>query len=115
MDFIRLPPTQNLVAFGTFEYDVSDGLVFPRARAPAHPLCHRHEGPLADLVEAWALAHYPREQVRRVSHSLVVGALDDPRPAIALVGHLDTVPGHDGDGACRAWKATGCSAWAPPT
>ncbi len=52
------------------------------------------ERALADLVEAWALRHFPKDQVLRVSHSLVVGALDDPRPAIALVGHLDTVPAH---------------------
>jgi succinyl-diaminopimelate desuccinylase len=59
------------------------------------------EQAIADHVEAWALTRFPREQVRRVSHSLVVGRLDDPRPSIALVGHLDTVPGHDGDGAPR--------------
>ncbi len=60
-----------------------------------------HEGPLADFVEAWALAHYPREQVRRVSHSLLVGPTIDPRPTIALVGHLDTVPENPGSGPAR--------------
>lgn len=59
------------------------------------------ERALADHVEAWALSRFPREQVLRVSHSLVVGRQDDPRPSIALVGHLDTVPGHPGDGAPR--------------
>lgn len=50
------------------------------------------EGALADFVEKWALSRFPREHVYRRSHSLVVGNLDDPRPAVALVGHLDTVP-----------------------
>jgi succinyl-diaminopimelate desuccinylase len=47
---------------------------------------------LADAVEAWALRHFPREDVVRVSHSLVVGRRLDTRPTLALVGHLDTVP-----------------------
>ena len=55
------------------------------------------ERALADDVERWALAHHPREHVRRSSHSLVVGNLEDPRPTVALVGHLDTVPPHAGD------------------
>lgn len=53
-----------------------------------------HEGAIADLVEAWARRHYPPSDVVRVSHSLVVGRRVDPRPTIALVGHLDTVPAH---------------------
>jgi succinyl-diaminopimelate desuccinylase len=32
--------------------------------------------------------------VLRVSHSFVIGKRADPRPTIALVGHLDTVPAH---------------------
>lgn len=60
-----------------------------------------NERALADHVESWAWTRFPREQVLRVSHSLVVGNLLDPRPAVALVGHLDTVPGHDGDGPPR--------------
>lgn len=52
------------------------------------------EAAIANHVEAWARRHYPADQVVRVSHSLVVGARRDPRPAIALVGHLDTVPAH---------------------
>jgi succinyl-diaminopimelate desuccinylase len=31
----------------------------------------------------------------------VVGRLDDPRPTVALVGHLDTVPAHPHDGPPR--------------
>lgn len=53
-----------------------------------------HEGAIADWVEAWARTHFAPEAIRRVSHSLVLGRLDDPRPAVALVGHLDTVPAH---------------------
>jgi succinyl-diaminopimelate desuccinylase len=50
------------------------------------------ERAIADAVEAWARRHYPPPQVLRVSHSLVLGRRDDPRPSVALVGHLDTVP-----------------------
>ena len=60
-----------------------------------------HEGALADHVERWALGRFPREAVVRVGHSLVVGRLDDPRPTVALVGHLDTVPAHPNDGPPR--------------
>lgn len=52
------------------------------------------EKAIADLVEAWARAHYKPEEIVRVSHSLVIGRRDDPRPSLALVGHLDTVPAH---------------------
>ncbi|MFO0597971.1 MAG: succinyl-diaminopimelate desuccinylase [Myxococcaceae bacterium] len=51
-----------------------------------------HEQAIADHVEAWARAHAAANQVLRVSHSLVIGDRADPRPAVALVGHLDTVP-----------------------
>jgi succinyl-diaminopimelate desuccinylase len=37
------------------------------------------------------------ERVRRVGHSVVVGTLDDPRPAVLLVGHSDVVPPTDED------------------
>ncbi|MCA3011720.1 MAG: succinyl-diaminopimelate desuccinylase [Myxococcaceae bacterium] len=47
---------------------------------------------LCDVVEAWALGRFGRDGVVRVSNSLAVGRRSDPRPAIALVGHLDTVP-----------------------
>ncbi|MCC6336575.1 MAG: succinyl-diaminopimelate desuccinylase [Myxococcales bacterium] len=60
-----------------------------------------HEEALANHVEAWANARFPREQVLRVGHSLALGRRDDPRPSLALVGHLDTVPGHEGDGPPR--------------
>lgn len=50
------------------------------------------EKALCDHLEQWADALFSRE-VRRVGNSLVLGALADPRPMVALVGHLDTVPG----------------------
>lgn len=53
-----------------------------------------HEKALADFVEAWATKHFGKACVTRHSHSLVVGDLTDSRPALALVGHLDTVPLH---------------------
>lgn len=65
------------------------------------PSVLRDERAIADEVEAWALRHYPREQVRRVSHSMIVGTFEDPRPTVALIGHLDTVPGHPTDKPAR--------------
>ena len=56
------------------------------------------EAALCDELERWALERCPREEVRRVSHSLVVGRVQPGRPTIALVGHLDTVPYFEGDG-----------------
>ncbi len=53
-----------------------------------------HEKELADFVEAWARGR--KLPVLRHSHSLVVGRLDDARPHVALIGHLDTVPAHAG-------------------
>ncbi len=50
------------------------------------------ETALANHVEAWARTHFAADEIVRVSHSLVVGKRGDPRPSIALVGHLDTVP-----------------------
>lgn len=50
------------------------------------------ERAIADHVEAWARRHFPADEVVRVSHSFVLGKRVDPRPTIALVGHLDTVP-----------------------
>ena len=60
-----------------------------------------HEKQLADFVEKWALGRFPAEQVFRHSHSLVVGDLKDPRPHVALIGHLDTVPKHSGQSTPR--------------
>ena len=50
------------------------------------------EAALADHVQGWAAKHFAGADIRRHSHSLVVGKLFDPRPTVALVGHLDTVP-----------------------
>lgn len=49
---------------------------------------------IADHVETWARQHFEQAEVLRVSHSMVLGRRDDPRPSVALVGHLDTVPAH---------------------
>lgn len=51
-----------------------------------------NERALADEVEAWARRRFRAQDVVRVSHSLAIGRRDDPRPALTLVGHLDTVP-----------------------
>ena len=59
------------------------------------------ERALADHVEAWARAHFPEREVFRLGHSLVLGRLEDPRPTVALVGHLDTVPAHPEDRPAR--------------
>lgn len=59
------------------------------------------ESAVADHVEAWARGVWaPAERVR-VGHSFVLGRRDDPRPSVALVGHLDTVPAHPATGAPR--------------
>lgn len=54
------------------------------------------EAAIAAHVEGWASKIYAPEERVRVSHSFVLGLLDDPRPTVALVGHLDTVPAHPG-------------------
>lgn len=55
------------------------------------------ERALCDHVEGWAKAHFAPGEIRRINHSLVLGNLRDPRPTIALIGHLDTVPVHPED------------------
>ena len=70
------------------------------------------ERALADHVERWAHAHFPPREVFRLGHSLVLGSLQDSRPTVALVGHLDTVPAHPSDREPRASRASASSAWA---
>ena len=53
------------------------------------------ERALCDHLEQWARARFSRGRLRRIGNGLVLGALDDPRPMVLLVGHLDTVPGGD--------------------
>src|SRR5712692_2488655 len=65
----------------------------------ASPIGQERE--IADHLERWAQSVYPRAQVYRQSHSLAIGSLADPRPTVALVGHVDTVPIHPGDGPVR--------------
>ena len=50
-----------------------------------------HEGRLCDALAGRLGSTYPREQIRRIGKSLVVGA-GTGRPLILLVGHIDTVP-----------------------
>jgi succinyl-diaminopimelate desuccinylase len=59
------------------------------------------ERALADHVEHWARARFPQREVFRLGHSLVLGSLQDERPTVALVGHLDTVPEHPNDREAR--------------
>src|SRR5215471_3076126 len=59
------------------------------------------ERELADYLERWAKQQFTPAQVLRHSHSLVVGARTDPRPTVALIGHVDTVPPHPADGSPR--------------
>ncbi|MCP3099806.1 succinyl-diaminopimelate desuccinylase [Myxococcus sp. K15C18031901] len=56
-----------------------------------------HEGPIADFIERWAAQHFPPGEIFRVGHTLLLGRLSDPRPTVALIGHLDTVPAHPSD------------------
>jgi succinyl-diaminopimelate desuccinylase len=56
------------------------------------------ERALCDAMEAWARGRFP--SVERVKDSLLVrvdGAQAPGRPVVALCGHLDTVPVHEGD------------------
>ena len=55
------------------------------------------ERAICDALEAWAKLHFGPGELHRIGHSLVLGKLDDPRPTIALVGHIDTVPAHPHD------------------
>ena len=55
-----------------------------------------HEQEIADFVHQWALGRFASAHVFRHGNSLVVGNLTDPRPHVALIGHLDTVPKHPG-------------------
>lgn len=56
---------------------------------------------IADHVERWARQHFAAGEVVRHSHSLILGRLEDRRPTVALVGHLDTVPAHQSDRPAR--------------
>ena len=60
-----------------------------------------HEGALADAVAGWASHVYDAGEVVRVGHSFVLGRREDPRPSVALVGHLDTVPARPEEAAPR--------------
>lgn len=53
------------------------------------------EGAIANHIERWAQAQsqFTRDDIARLGNSLIIGQPDTRRPCIALVGHLDTVPG----------------------
>jgi succinyl-diaminopimelate desuccinylase len=55
------------------------------------------ERAIADHLEQWAKGHFAAGEVFRHSHSLVLGSLNDSRPTVALIGHVDTVPAHTSD------------------
>ncbi|MGQ0503888.1 MAG: succinyl-diaminopimelate desuccinylase [Myxococcaceae bacterium] len=59
------------------------------------------EKALADELERWARGPFQPAEIFRLSHSLLLGRLDDPRPTVALIGHVDTVPAHPEDGPPR--------------
>jgi len=57
------------------------------------------EAELSKHLRRWAtsLKQLSRDDVMRHEHALILGQPDDERPCVALVGHLDTVPGHTTD------------------
>jgi succinyl-diaminopimelate desuccinylase len=59
------------------------------------------EAALAHHLDAWGARLWPPAERVRVGHSFVLGRRDDPRPTVALVGHIDTVPAHPTTGAPR--------------
>ncbi len=58
------------------------------------------EGQLCDDIDAWWRAR-GLGPIERIGNTLCAGKLDDPRPTLALFGHLDTVPPEPGGAACR--------------
>jgi succinyl-diaminopimelate desuccinylase len=57
------------------------------------------EAQIASYLESWALAQsqLSRDDVLRHGNALLIGQPDSRRPCVALVGHMDTVPGHPQD------------------
>lgn len=85
---------------------MSGGDLQERLAARALELCRipspiGHEAEIAGWVERWAERVFPRTAILRKSHSFVLGSLEDPRPTVALIGHLDTVPAHPSDRPAR--------------
>ncbi len=54
------------------------------------------EAEIASHLERWAMQQpqLSRDDVTRQGNALIIGNPDTRRPCLALVGHLDTVPGH---------------------
>jgi succinyl-diaminopimelate desuccinylase len=65
-------------------------------RLCAVPSVTGNEQALCGELERWARGLFP-DHTRRIGNTLVIGRFDDPRPTVALVGHLDTVPGRPED------------------
>lgn len=55
------------------------------------------ERSLCDAMERWAADLFGPDRVERVGNAIAAGRPTRARPAVALVGHLDTVPAHEGD------------------
>jgi succinyl-diaminopimelate desuccinylase len=91
-----------------------DALAEATLRLCRVPSAIGHEAALCDALEGWARGVFPAGQVRRVSHSLVLGSLSDRRPTVVLLGHLDTVPATPAT-ARRAGLGTACTGWAAAT
>lgn len=65
-----------------------------------------NEREIADAVERWAGRAFTPGEIFRLGNALVCGRMDDPRPTLALFGHLDTVP-HPPGGAPPAEQVDG--------
>jgi succinyl-diaminopimelate desuccinylase len=65
----------------------------------AIPSVTGHEAALADHLWRWAEQNplWPQAGLRRFGNAMVFGHIDERRPNVALVGHLDTVPPAGGD------------------
>lgn len=57
------------------------------------------EAAIAKHLESWAVraSSFGRDDILRHGNGLIVGTPDGRRPCVALVGHTDTVPPHQGD------------------
>jgi succinyl-diaminopimelate desuccinylase len=70
----------------------ADALAAETLALCAVPSVIGEERALADRLERWATDHFAPGERFRLGNSLVLGNRTDPRPSIALAGHVDTVP-----------------------
>lgn len=97
--------TPPLSVAGTAPSVLADALA---ERLLAHCAVASPTGQEAELAGLLAVEAAARgEPVVRVGDSLVIGALDDPRPLVLLVGHLDTVAATDDDHVPRREERDG--------